>query len=215
MKKAGIIGSGIVAQTLGKGFLSLGYAVMLGTRDPAKLADWKREAGEAAQTGSFREAAEFGNILVLAVKGTAALDALHQAGTESIAGKIIIDTTNPIADAPPTDGVLPFFTGPNDSLMEQLQDAFVQAHFVKAFNSVGNAQMIRPEYAAGRPTMFICGNDEAAKQEVAGILDSVGWEVADMGKAAAARAIEPLCQLWCIPGFLQNEWTHAFKLLHR
>jgi predicted dinucleotide-binding enzyme len=214
MKKAAIIGSGIVAQTLGNGLLSLGYSVMLGSRAPQKLEGWKDQAGSAAQTGSFSEAAAFGELIVLAVKGTAALDALHQAGTENLSGKIIIDTTNPISELPPTDGVLSFFTGTNDSLMERLQDSFTGARFVKAFNSVGAARMVRPQYQDGRPTMFICGNDEAAKKAVTGILEHLGWEVADMGKAAAARAIEPLCRLWCIPGFLNNEWTHAFKLLH-
>jgi 8-hydroxy-5-deazaflavin:NADPH oxidoreductase len=74
--------------------------------------------------------------------------------------------------------------------------------------------MVNPSYKAGRPTMFICGNDDKAKATVAGICDQFGWETADMGKAEAARAIEPLCMLWCIPGFTKNEWTHAFKLLH-
>jgi len=87
--------------------------------------------------------------------------------------------------------------------------------FVKAFNSVGSALMVNPQFEGGRPTMFICGNDETAKQSVSRILDEFGWDSADMGKAEAARAIEPLCMLWCIPGFLRNEWTHAFKLLTR
>lgn len=214
MKKAGIIGSGQVAQVLGSGFISLGYSVMLGSREPGKLDDWKAQAGEGAQTSTFEEAAAFGDILILAVKGGAAKKALELIGAEALANKIIIDATNPIADAPPVDGVLQFFTGPNESLMEQLQAAYPQARFVKAFNSIGNARMIRPKYAEGKPTMFICGNDEAARKEVSSILQSLDWDVADMGKAAAARAIEPLCQLWCIPGFLKNEWTHAFKLLH-
>jgi predicted dinucleotide-binding enzyme len=215
MKKVGIIGSGQVAKVLGNGFLSLGYTVMLGSRDAGKLEDWKKEAGEGAQTGTFQETAAFGDILILAVKGSKAEDALKLAGSESIGDKIIIDATNPIADAPPVDGVLQFFTGPNDSLMERLQTAFPQARFVKAFNSVGNARMIHPKFSEGKPTMFICGNNEAARQEVTGILQSLDWDVADMGKAAAARAIEPLCILWCIPGFLRNEWTHAFKVLHQ
>ena len=126
----------------------------------------------------------------------------------------MIDTTNPIADAPPVNGVLRFFTDLDDSLMERLQREFPDARFVKAFNSVGNARMVDPEFAGGRPTMFICGNDEPAKATVTEILDQFGWDVADMGKAEAARAIEPLCMLWCIPGFLRNEWTHAFALLH-
>src|SRR5207249_2877139 len=136
--------------------------------------------GGGAETGTFREAAAFGDILILSVKGSAAMNAMHMAGTETIGSKIVIDTTNPIADAPPVDGVLQFFTGPNESLMEQLQDAFVQARLVKAFNSVGNAMMIHPKYADGKPTMFICGNDEAARQEVTGILQSLEWDVADM-----------------------------------
>jgi 8-hydroxy-5-deazaflavin:NADPH oxidoreductase len=73
--------------------------------------------------------------------------------------------------------------------------------------------MVNPQFKSGKPTMFICGNDEAAKLTVSGILDQFGWETADMGKAEAARAIEPLCMLRCIPGFLHNQWVHAFKLL--
>jgi hypothetical protein len=121
--------------------------------------------------------------------------------------------TNPIADEPPVNGVLKFFTTLDESLMERLQREFDTVRFVKAFNSVGNARMVNPQYKSGKPTMFICGNDEAAKKTVHGILDQFGWETADMGKAESARAIEPLCMLWCIPGFLRNEWTHAFKLL--
>ncbi|MBS1616488.1 MAG: NAD(P)-binding domain-containing protein [Bacteroidetes bacterium] len=214
MKQVGIIGSGIVAQTLGKGFLTLGYPVMLGSREASKLEGWQEAAGTSALIGTFREAAQFGELLVLSVKGSKAIDALHIAGTENLAGKIVIDTTNPLADQPPVEGVLEFFTESNLSLMEQLQDCFLQARFVKAFNSVGNARMFHPQYSGRKPSMFICGNDEAARQEVSHILNQFGWEVEDMGKAAAARAIEPLCRLWCIPGFLHGEWTHAFSLLH-
>ena len=109
--------------------------------------------------------------------------------------------------------MLKVFTGPNESLLERLQAAFPNTRLVKAFNSVGTPRMVDPVYAGGRPTMFFCGNDAEAKAEVAEILTQFGWEPADMGVAAAARAIEPLCQLWCIPGFRENHWTHAFKLL--
>jgi len=211
--KVGILGSGIVARTLGAGFLTHGHAVMLGTRDPAKLGEWAAKHPGAA-VGSFREAAAFGQAVVLAVKGTVALEALTAAGAEQLAGKCVMDTTNPIADAPPVNGVLRFFTGPNESLMEQLQAAFPAARFVKVFNSSGNARMVNPAFQGGRPTMFICGNDPAAREQVAGVLDAFGWETLDCGGAEAARAIEPLCMLWCIPGFLRNEWTHAFKVLH-
>jgi len=212
--KVGILGSGAVAQTLAGGFLRHGHAVTLGTRTPAKLSDWRARNPQARVEG-FAQAAASGELVVLAVKGGAAADALRLAGAANLAGKTVIDATNPIADAPPVNGVLKFFSTLDDSLMERLQREFAQARFVKAFSSVGNACMVNPQFEGGRPTMFICGNDEAAKKTVAGILEQFGWETADMGKAEAARAIEPLCMLWCIPGFLHNDWKHAFKLLTR
>ncbi len=210
--KVGLLGSGDVAKVLAAGFLKHGHQVQLGTRTPAKLAEWA-STHRAAAVGTFAEAAEFGELIVLAVKGTAALEVLGLAGKNNLAGKTIIDATNPIADAPPVNGVLKFFTTLDESLMERLQKAFPDARLVKAFSSVGNACMVNPQFQSGKPTMFICGNNEAAKAAVREILDQFGWETADMGKAEAARAIEPLCMLWCIPGFLRNDWVHAFKLL--
>src|SRR5258705_2489857 len=210
--KVGILGSGDVAKRLGSGFLKHGHAVVMGTRDPGKLSDWLKDH-EGARAGSFAEAAAFGELVVLAVKGSVAFDVLRAAGAGAMAGKPVIDTTNPIADAPPVNGVLKYFTNLDDSLMERLQREFAGARFVKAFNSVGNDLMVDPQLAGGPPSMFICGNDEAAKKTVGGILDQFGWETVDLGKAEAARAIEPLCILWCIPGFLRDECSHAFKLL--
>ena len=210
--KVGILGSGDVAKALAGGFVKHGHQVMLGTRDTGKLKDFVGQHN-GAQASSFAEAARFGEVVVLAVKGTVAADALKAAGAANVANKPVIDATNPIADAAPTNGVLKFFTGLDQSLMERLQSAFPDARFVKAFNSVGNAAMVNPQFKGGKPTMFICGNDDNAKATVRGILDQFGWETADMGKAEAARAIEPLCILWCIPGFLRNDWFHAFKLL--
>jgi 8-hydroxy-5-deazaflavin:NADPH oxidoreductase len=210
--KVGVLGSGVVAQTLAAGFAKHGHQVKIGTRSPDKLAEWAAQNPEVA-AGTYAQAAEFGELLILAVKGGVAAEALSLAGEKNLAGKPVADACNPIADAPPVNGVLEFFTGPNQSLMEQLQSAFPRAHFVKAFNSVGAPRMVDPQYAAGKPTMFICGNNEGAKKAVGGILEQFGWEAADMGGAEAARAIEPLCMLWCIPGFLHNQWTHAFKLL--
>ena len=210
--KVGILGSGDVAKALAAGFLKHGHETMLGTRDPDKLSGWRAQNSRGS-VGSFAAAAKFGDVVVLAVKGSAAMDALRAAGAGNIAAKAVIDATNPIADSPPADGVLKFFTSLDDSLMERLQREFPRARLVKAFNSVGSACMVNPQFKGGRPTMFICGDDEAAKKTVAQILDQFGWEVADMGRAAAARAIEPLCMLWCIPGLLRNDWVHAFKLL--
>lgn len=211
MSKVGVLGSAIVGQTLAKGFKAHGYEVRIGSRTPDTLAEFTKTSGIPA--GTFADVAAWADLLVLCVKGTAAADAMRSAGGANTRGKTVIDTTNPIADAPPVDGVVQFFTGPNSSLLEQLQGEFPDARFVKAFNSVGNSRMVNPTFAGGRPTMFYCGNDEEAKATVKTILEQFGWEPADMGRAAGARAIEPLCQLWCIPGFLRNSWTHAFRVL--
>jgi predicted dinucleotide-binding enzyme len=212
--KVGVIGSGVVGQVLADGFLKKGHEVMRGTRDPAKLSAWKAGAGARAQVGGFADAARFGELVVLAVKGTAAVGVVS-ACAAALEGKPVIDATNPIAEAPPENGVLRFFTGPNESLLERLQARAPGAKLVKAFSCVGNALMVDPELPDGKPSMFICGNDAGARQVVAEILDQFGWEVEDMGTAEAARAIEPLCMLWCIPGFRENSWMHAFKLLRK
>jgi 8-hydroxy-5-deazaflavin:NADPH oxidoreductase len=210
--KIGILGSGDVGKSLAAGFLRHGHEVKIGTRAPDKLADWLKQNPKAG-TASFADTAKFGEVIVLAVKGTAAADALRSAGDANLANKVVIDATNPITDDPPVNGVLKFFSDINLSSMEKLQQEFKSARFVKAFNSVGADSMVNPQFKGGKPTMFICGNDEEAKNVVSRILDQFGWEIADMGKAEGARAIEPLCVLWCIPGFLRNDWVHAFKLL--
>ncbi len=211
--RVGILGSGDVAKTLAAGFVRHGHEVTLGTRAPAKLAAWSA-AHHEVRIASFANAAKFAELVVLAIKGTGAADALRSADAGDIAGKPVIDATNPISDEPPVNGVLRFYTNLDESQMERLQRDFPGARLVKAFNSVGHACMVNPQFSGGRPTMFICGNDDAAKRLVVGILDQFGWDAADMGKAEAARAIEPLCMLWCIPGILNKDWSpRAFKLL--
>jgi len=213
-KRIGVIGTGAVGDALANGFLKHGYDVTRGSRDPAKLAAWKSKAGARASTGTFAEAARFGEIVVLAVKGSAAESAVRLCG-DGLDGKTVIDTTNPIADQPPEDGVLRFFTSLDASLVERLQAMAPRARFVKAFSCVGSPLMVNPDFGGTKPTMFLCGNDPAAKVEVEEVLAKFGWEWEDLGKAAAARSIEPLCILWCIPGFLGNGWTHALKLLEK
>jgi 8-hydroxy-5-deazaflavin:NADPH oxidoreductase len=215
MTKIAVIGSGVVGETLANGFLKYGHTVMRGTREPDKLAKWRSQAGANASVGSFADAARFGELVVLAVKGSAAESALELCGPANLAGKPVLDTTNPIADAPPTNGVLAFSSQINASLMERLQKRAPEAHFVKVFSSVGSAFMVNPDFGGIKPSMFICGNDAGAKAQVRAILDQFGWETEDMGKVEAARAIEPLCMLWCIPGLLEGRWTHAFKLLKK
>ncbi|MDB5276005.1 MAG: DNA-binding protein [Ferruginibacter sp.] len=212
--KAGIIGSGIVGRVLASALLKEGNEVILGTRNPAKeeVVKWKSE-NTGGNVGTFEEAAAFGELIILATKGAIAADAVRLAGPANFTGKTVIDTTNPIAEAPPVNGVLQYFTSPNQSLMESLQELLPEAHLVKAFNSVGANKMYKPDYKEIVPTMFICGNNEAAKKMVTSILTTFGWETEDLGKIEAARAIEPLAMLWCIPGMLNKQWTHAFKLL--
>jgi predicted dinucleotide-binding enzyme len=210
--KLGVLGSGVVGETLANGFLRKGHEVMRASREPGKLSAWKEQAGPKGQTGTFEQAARFGDVVVLAVKGGAAVE-LAGSLAAALAGKAVIDTCNPIADAAPVNGVLRFFTGPNDSLMERLQARVPAARFVKAFSCVGSGQMVDPKLPGGPPTMFICGQDDGARQQVRGLVEQLGWGVEDLGGVEAARAIEPLCMLWCIPGFRQSRWTHAFKLL--
>jgi predicted dinucleotide-binding enzyme len=215
MAKIGVLGSGIVGEVLANGLIKHGHEVMRGSRDASKLEAWRASAGKHAKAGTFAEAAAFGQIVVLAVKGLVAEAALGLAGAANLKGKTVIDATNPIAESPPVNGVLQFFTGPNESLMERLQMKVPEARLVKAFSCVGNAFMVEPDFGGQIPTMFICGNDVVAKREVEAILGQFGWETADMGNVEAARAIEPLCMLWCIPGLRGGSWTHAFKLLKK
>jgi 8-hydroxy-5-deazaflavin:NADPH oxidoreductase len=214
MAKVGILGSGDVGKTLAKGFLKHGYQVAIGTDHAEKLAEFKRENPQI-ETVTFEQAAQSGDIVVLCVKGTVAEKIIEKV-KRHLSGKTVIDTTNPIADAPPENGVLKYFTSLEESLMERLQKIAPDAQFVKAFNSIGSGLMINPDFRDNtKPTMFICGNNDDAKRKVYEILEKFGFEIEDMGKAESARAIEPLCMLWCIPGFLRNEWAHAFKLLKK
>lgn len=202
-----MLGSGVVGQTLANGLAADGHDVAVGSRGGGPVANWD------GQVGTFTDVLKGAELAVLAVKGMVA-EGLIASLADELAGIVVIDATNPIADAAPESGVLQYFTGPNESLMERLQAIAPKAHWVKAFNSVGAPRMVRPHYGAGRPSMFVAGDDASAKDMVAGILDAFGWDVEDMDPAVAARAIEPLCQLWCILGLTKGEWTHAFKLLH-
>ena len=214
-RKIGIIGSGAVAKSLAQGFIKNNFEVMMGTRDTSKLKDFNEQNGNTIKIGSFEETAQYGEIIILAVKGTKAKSVVELAEIKNLNGKTVIDTTNPIADAPPINGVIQLFTGPNDSLMEQLQKLSAEINFVKAFSCIGSAFMVNPDFEGIQPTMFICGNNENAKKEVTEILTKFNWETEDMGKVESARAIEPLVILWCLPGFLRNQWSQAFKMLKK
>jgi predicted dinucleotide-binding enzyme len=210
---AGVIGSGDVGRTLANGLIKYGYDVMIGTNSPAKYDELRAKTGGKAKIGTFGEAAKFGKIVVLAVKGSAAESAIDLVGRGNLEGKTVIDTSNPIAEVPPENGVIRYFTNLDESLMERLQKMVPGARFVKAFSCAGHRYMVDPDFGGPKPSMFICGNDDGAKADVKAVLEAFGWEIEDMGKAEAARAIEPLAMLWCIPGFLRNDWMHAFKIL--
>ncbi|MCU1340036.1 MAG: oxidoreductase, coenzyme F420-dependent [Bryobacterales bacterium] len=213
-KKVGVLGSGVVGRTLAEGFLKHGYEVMLGTRDPAKgdVPAWV-SAHPGAKAGTFRETAVFGDIVVLSVLGRVIEEVIEQAGPDHLTDKVVIDTTNPLAESAPVDGIMEFTTGPNDSLGEKVQSLLPNAHVVKAFNSVGSPLMVNPKFEQGTPTMFLCGNYPEARRLVSEICVQFGWEPFDCGGIAASRALEPLCMLWCLPGFQRNDWRHAFKML--
>ncbi|MDZ4747287.1 MAG: NAD(P)-binding domain-containing protein [Saprospiraceae bacterium] len=212
-KKIGIIGSGMVGIALANGLHRHGYHIMLGTNDATKHADIREKTDGKVTIGTFEETAAYSDLLILAIKGSIAEEALRKTGIKNLIGKTVLDATNPIADAPPTNGVLPFFTTLHDSLMERLQALAPETYFVKCFSCVGNALMVDPDFGGEKPTMFICGNDDDAKKQTTDLLAEIGWEAEDMGKVEAARAIEPLCILWCLPGINKGQWRHAFKLL--
>lgn len=215
MAKVAVLGSGTVGQVLADGFLKHGDEVVRGSRSPGKLAAWQSGAGPRASVATFADAVKGADLVVLAVKGSAAEEAVRLAGTDALAGKTVIDTTNPIADAPPVNGVLRYFTTMDESLMERLQRLAPAAKFVKAFSCVGNAFMVNPDFGGEKPTMFICGDDTAAKRRVQDVLARFGWDWEDVGGVEGARAIEPLCILWCAPGFLRGQWNHAYRVLRK
>jgi 8-hydroxy-5-deazaflavin:NADPH oxidoreductase len=207
--KVGILGSGDVAKALGSGFLGRGDDVMLGTRDPIKLAQWLDE-NPKARVGSLAETAAFGETIVLATLGSAMESVIDQAGASAFEDKVVIDATNPLG----RNAGGPYLTiGLNDSLGERVQRALPRARVVKAFNIVGSAHMVHPKFENGPPSMLIAGNDDAAKQSVTEVLHDFGWDVADLGGIESARYLEPMCMAWVVYGMRSGGWHHAFKLL--
>lgn len=213
--RIGILGTGDVGKALGNAFIALGHDVKMGSREAAnpKAKAWAAEAGAKASAGTFADAAEFGEIAVLACLGAAVEPVLRAAGPDRLRGKILIDTTNPLDMS---SGFPPALTvGHTDSGGEQVQRLVPDAHVVKAFNTVGNAHMFRPTFPGGPPDMFICGNDDAAKQKVSALLADFGWGVIDLGGIEASRHLEPMCIVWVAHGARSGSWNHAFKMLRK
>ena len=213
--KIGILGSGDVGRDLSIGFASVGHQVKIGTRDPGseKVKAWTAKAGPKASAGTFAEAARFADVAVLATLWSGTENAIRLAGPDNLAGKVVIDATNPLVFK---SGAAPALAlGHTDSGGEQVQRWLPKAKVVKAFNIVGHAHMFHPNFPGGPPDMFICGNDAGAKKTVTEFLTSFGWPTTDIGGIEGARLLEPLCILWVIYGATTGSWNHAFKMLRK
>jgi hypothetical protein len=213
--KIGILGTGDVGRALGNAFLATGHEVKLGSREAGneKAAAWVKQAGPRASAGTFAVAVKFAEIVVLATAWEGTESALRMAGIENFAGKVTIDATNPLKFAPGRPPELA--VGHTDSAGEQVQRWLPSARVVKAFNTVGFGMMFKPDVPCAPPTMFFCGNDNAAKSTVAEILKSFGWEPLDIGGIEGARLLEPLCVLWVGYAMRTGTRNHAFKLLRK
>lgn len=211
--KIGIIGSGDVAQSLGKGLSALGHEVMVGSRDPKKkeLLSWKSKLGRKASIGMTTEAASFGDICFLAVAWHAGEDVIAQVRPQ-LAGKIVIDVTNPLVfndEGPPQLSI-----GHTMSGGEIVQQSLPDSHVVKALNIINHTNMVNPDFKSGTPTMFVCGNNKSAITHSMQLLDEMGWkDIVDLGGIEKSRLLEPLCLLWIEYGVANNTWKHGFSIL--
>ena len=199
MARFGVLGTGSVGRTLASKLVSLGHDVMMGSRQAGneQAVEWAKAAGQLASEGTFADAAAFGETVVNATAGGASLDALAAAGVENLAGKVLIDISNPLDFS---RGMPPSLVVCNtDSLGEQIQRAFPETSVVKALNTVNADIMVDPSIVPGSHTIFLCGDDAGAKAMVAGLLQSFGWpadDVMDLGELAAARGMEMYLPLW-------------------
>ena len=213
--KIGILGTGDVGRALGNGFIALGHEVKMGSRDARneKALAWASTAGINASAGTFADAVQFGDVIVLALLWAGAENAIKLADPENFADKVVIDAINPLVFEPGKGPALA--VGHTDSAGEQVQRWLPSAHVVKAFNIIGNAHMFKPDFPCGPPDMFICGNDAGAKQTVTEILKDFGWPTIDIGGIEGSRLLEPMCILWVGYAFGTGSGNHAFKLLRK
>jgi NADPH-dependent F420 reductase len=212
--KIGILGSGVVGQQLGLGLIRLGHDVMIGTRNPDKLNEWKNNAGIKASVGSFDEAAKSGYVIVLATRWEGTKNTIEMAGNSNFSGKILIDVTNPLDFSkgfPP--GMDASF---GNSAGEQIQRWLPDTKVVKAFNIIGASTMCNPKMEEGIPDLFIAGNDTEAKKQVTSFAKEWGWEnVYDTGDITQAYWLETLTMLWINFAHSHSQFNHAFKLLRK
>lgn len=216
MKKIGILGTGMVGQTIGKKLISLGYEVMMGSRTPdnEKAGTWVLAMGKNAHQGTFADAAKFGEIIFLCTKGEATLEILKLAGIQQFIGKTVIDISNPLdfsKGMPPT-----LFVSNNDSLGEQVQKAIPDAHVVKTLNIVNCEVMVDARKSGGDPTMFMSGNNTDAKNQVKEILTQFGWnDIIDLGDISTARGTEMMLPIWLRTYMATGNGYIAFKIVRQ
>lgn len=191
----GVLGTGQVGQTLGGKLVALGHSVMMGARsaDNEKALAFKARTG--GQTGNFAQAAEFGEIVIHATRGDSAIEVLTAAGAANVAGKLLIDLSNPLDFS---NGFPPSLSISNtDSLGELIQRTFPDALVVKTLNTVTASVMIDPASVPGPHTVFVSGNDKGAKGRAMDLLRSFGWQsIIDLGDITSARATEQMLPLW-------------------
>jgi 8-hydroxy-5-deazaflavin:NADPH oxidoreductase len=213
--KIGVLGSGDVGQALGSGLISIGHEVKMGSREAGneKCRAWVAKSGARASQGTFADAAAFADLAVLATLWSGTENVIQQAEPGNLAGKVVIDATNPLVFTPNEPPSLAL--GHTDSGGEQVQRWLPKSRVVKCFNIVGNAHMVHPDFPGGPPDMFLCGNDTEAKKTVTGICQAFGWPVIDIGGIEGARLLEPICILWVLYGIRSKSWNHAFKLLRK
>jgi 8-hydroxy-5-deazaflavin:NADPH oxidoreductase len=200
--RIGILGSGVVGQSLARGLSRHGHEVRIGTR---------KDAVEDFPVGSPSDVVADADLVFLSVQGTAAVD-VAVGVKEQLRGKVLVDTTNPLDFSSGAPGL---FVGHTDSLGEQVQRAVPEAHVVKAYNTVGNTLFVDPDLPGGPPTMLIGGDSDDAKATVSGLLEESGWDVVDLGGIEASRWLEPICIAWVLYGSRTGTWDHAFRLLRR
>ncbi|MFF2043470.1 NADPH-dependent F420 reductase [Kitasatospora sp. NPDC058170] len=212
----GIIGTGVVGQTLAGKLVELGHEVTLGsrTKDNEKGVAWAEQAGPRGHSGTFADAADFGEVVLNATSGTVALAALRAAGAERLAGKLLVDVSNPLVFSP--EGEVTLDPANTDSVGEQIQREFPQARVVKALNTVTAPVMVDPARLAGEHNIFVAGDDDAAKAEATALLEQFGWpagSVIDLGDIKGARAMEMMMPFWIrlMRSFGTAEFNYSFK----
>jgi hypothetical protein len=208
-----VLGSGQVGRSLGAGLVRHGHDVVMGSRDPdsEQVRTWLAATGDRASAASYAEAAQQGEVGVLVTAWGGTETALTLAGANNLAGKIVIDVTNPLGFGPEGPHLV---IGHTDSGGEQVQRWLAQSQVVKTWNTVNHAHMIDPKIPGGPGDMFYCGNDAEAKAFVADLLDQCGWPSIDVGGIDGARLLEPMVILWVRYAMSHATSDHAFKLLH-